>query len=114
MSLSKSIIVNTKKFINALKRTALFMTNRAQSDFNNFTIKGNMMDIEPDGAEAHDTIMVTNNTGFAGTIRFPMTKLEIILNTIKPETFEILVEPGNNDFICIVVGNYKWVVSLAD
>lgn len=114
MSLANSIVVNTKKFINGLKRTALFMTNRAQSDFNNFNIKGNTMDIEPDGAEAHDTIMVTNNTNFEGTIRLPMTKMEIILNTIKTDTFEILTEQDNKDFICIVVGGYKWVVSMAD
>ena len=58
--------------------------------------------------------MVTNPTGFKGTFRLHMTKMEMILNTIKPETFSMLVDPENDAMICLVIGDYKWIVAVGD
>lgn len=114
MKFASSITINTKKFVNALKRVRPFMRNTNDNEFNSFEVSANSIRIIPDEASVVDTVMVTNPTGFKGTFRLHMTKMEMILNTIKPETFSMLVDPENDAMICLVIGDYKWIVAVGD
>ena len=113
---ASKVKVDTKKFINALKRITLFM-DFTRNDCPTFEFKGSNMRIIPDNDNGKDGVLIENPTNFEGTMSLPLVKLQKILATVKSENFIMSFDNSNeinSNCICLEFDNHKWIVTKAN
>lgn len=104
--------VNTKKFVNSLKRVSLFL-DLDKDDCPKFEIEGNNLRIIPTNEKAKDVLNIDNPTNYKGEMCLPIVKLLKIFGAVKTETFDFCVDNNVNNCICLDFGEYKWLIALA-
>ena len=106
-----NIVMPTKKLTYAIKRLKLFNEN-AKQDFANFEITNNSLKITLEKPDAKENLLVeSNDTSYVGTIQLPLTRLEMILNSIKSDKIILSTDEQYDGVVGIVAGEYKWVMA---
>jgi hypothetical protein len=103
--------IDTKRFVNALKRTKLFMSALDDKNTIKINVMGNTLTLLSDTGASKDNIIIENATNYTANLSLSMVKLELILNSIKSDTFTIAFDPSDEGVIGFIVDNYKWIIS---
>lgn len=110
----KKITIDTRKFINALKRVIPFIVPVADDgDVLKFIISDNTLTIKSKNGGATETLGVTSVTPYQAELNLSAGKVLKILQSVKSATFDLTMQDGNNMCICLAYDDYKCVMAVA-
>lgn len=112
----KKINVSVQKCVNVIKSVIPFINANYDKDCIALEIEGNAVRVISRNGAAVDTIMGINTENYKTPVALllPAVKLFKILQTVKSETFDIMIDPSNNDCICLQYDNFKCIVALSE
>lgn len=110
----KTISVNTHRVVNVLKSVIPFINASTDMDKISIEIDTNNMRILSNNKGAVESIPITNSSAYKTSVPLQVqaVKLYKLLQSVKTETFDIMINPNNDTCICLKYGSFKCIVGL--
>lgn len=111
---SKSVIIKTQAISNLIKSAIPFIGLDEANDKVSLSISGEMLNITTlNGAvNVHIAVTNTSNLNTPEPLILPASRLNVILDNIQSDAFNLTVNPDNNICVCLTYDDYKCIVSL--